>query len=216
MFPASARFPIPQLPIDPLSRQGDIKAPPCTCFRCSQQFLSLDDQQAGLVYRSSVSEEDGKLFAAKVVETLNSCRAYLLYNCAIYGGTIYSRWKKRSREKRALLLKETDPSMYEHQWYETRIDDEDFVIDDELKARRMFLLPYVNVEALKEDPTRLMGLLMGRIRYKPEEWAFYDNSFVHLPWRLGALDLAFNKNCVVMHGQKYGEVSYRLFLRSLE
>lgn len=53
----------------------------------------------------------------------------------------------------------------------------------------------------------MIGLLHGRVRYTPEEWAAFDNFQLNTPWEGGAFALGFCSDCVVMHGPNYGRIT---------
>lgn len=52
----------------------------------------------------------------------------------------------------------------------------DLVKDHNSKYQDTWLLPYLDVDTLTEDPMRLLSLLYHRT-YKPEEWTLYDHPF---------------------------------------
>lgn len=73
--------------------------------------------------------------------------------------------------------------------------------------RNAFLLPYMNREALVGEAPLLLSLLYNRVNHSPEQRFLYDNSLLELPWRLGAFDLSYNGQSIVMHGPDYGMVT---------
>lgn len=73
--------------------------------------------------------------------------------------------------------------------------------------RNVCLLPYINQEALKDDPTRFLSFLYNRTQYTPEQWAPYDKFLLDKNWELGSFDTTYNANCIVMFGEKYGTLT---------
>ncbi|KAF1962315.1 hypothetical protein CC80DRAFT_499711 [Byssothecium circinans] len=61
-------------------------------------------------------------------------------------------------------------------------------------------------QSLSKDPSVLIGMLHHRAMSHPSAWAGYDHSQLTLPWNVGALDVTFNENCVVMHNPNYGKL----------
>lgn len=69
------------------------------------------------------------------------------------------------------------------------------------------LLPYINLETLKSDPARFLTMLYNRLKNSPEQWAPFDNYLLDKQWKIGSLKTSYNKNCVVMHGPGYGNLT---------
>jgi hypothetical protein len=72
--------------------------------------------------------------------------------------------------------------------------------------RDALILPYLNVETLKDDPTKLIALLRYRADYAPENWVTFDAEAMKEEFDHGAIANAWNKNCVVMFGTDYGKL----------
>jgi hypothetical protein len=73
--------------------------------------------------------------------------------------------------------------------------------------RNVCLLPYINQEALKDNPIKLLSLLYNRTQYTPEQWAPYDKFMLDKDWELGSFDTTYNANCIIMFGEKYGTLT---------
>lgn len=74
-------------------------------------------------------------------------------------------------------------------------------------GRNASLFPYINLEALTEDAGRLIGLLQSRLKHSAVDWCPYDNSLPKFPWECGSVDVYYNDNCVIMYGEKYGQLT---------
>ncbi|TVY16872.1 hypothetical protein LARI1_G006322 [Lachnellula arida] len=143
------------------------------------------------------------------MKQITSDLAYLRHQWSSYGKTIMNRWKKKSRDKRAALLKEADPALFEKQWVAALFTSRQLQGTGQLDARKYrnaILLDYLNVDGLKSDPTRLIGLVHNRTRYGPEQWALHDNQKLEWSWNGGMLDIDASNLCMIMHGPRYGEL----------
>ncbi|TVY82305.1 hypothetical protein LSUE1_G002243 [Lachnellula suecica] len=203
---------------------------PCECAICALQFRPQMHQGLNVyTYASVLSNSEAREKAASLVEQAHANLKYLREQCDANGHTIIKRWKKKSNEKRNVLLLEVDPSMYPYQWSDMRflaeygnrpdhlealnsglntVEDPD---NTEGHARRAFrdvcLLPYVNLESLKNDPAKLLSLLYNRVKYPPEKWASFDNWLLEKQWHMGSLPTPYNKNCIIMYGPSYGKLT---------
>jgi len=72
--------------------------------------------------------------------------------------------------------------------------------------RKTWLLYWLNVEALKTDPARLLGLLNNRTRFFPVDWAPCDDANLDFGYNQGFLGIYFSSLCIIMHRPTYGEV----------
>ena len=89
-----------------------------------------------------------------------------------------------------------------------------------VKYRTTWLLPYLDIESLAEEPLLLLSLLHHRTAYTPvcylrtviqpftnvsqEEWMMFDNTQLRLSEHWEVLINEFNEHCVTMRGPKYG------------
>ncbi|KAK5168428.1 uncharacterized protein LTR77_006998 [Saxophila tyrrhenica] len=69
-----------------------------------------------------------------------------------------------------------------------------------------FLLPYLDLRSLSEDPTRLLGLLHHRSHSDLEDWVLFDRQQFRPGFRLGALHTAYNPHAVVAYGDRFGQL----------
>lgn len=70
--------------------------------------------------------------------------------------------------------------------------------------RETFLLPYMNIETLSKDGSRLLRLLFHRVKHLPEEFVTFDNRQLLTGWHIGAFEERFNPGCVIMYGPSLG------------
>ncbi len=191
-----------------LGRQPD--APPCTCTECTQQYRTVDEQHTWLyVYKGAISNEKAHAVCAEMTQSINANRAFLQRELTLRGSGIAKRWKKKTWKNREGLLASVDPDMYERKWheghigYETRYDN---WLVEARKHQNIHLLPYMSLENLKEDPSRLIKLLQLRTKYSPADLAAADNRRLSLGWTSGIFETTFNGCAVIMYGSLYGSI----------
>jgi hypothetical protein len=125
-----------------------------------------------------------------------------------YGNAILDLWTAKSSSEREALLLEVDPTMYQYRWeggqYQVECQWGD--IGSGMRNFKNFkILPYINLEALREAPAHFLNLVFNRVKCPAEGWAPYNTHKLRLPWDSGAFGILFNRNCVVAQGSKYGE-----------
>ena len=70
--------------------------------------------------------------------------------------------------------------------------------------RETCLLPYMSVETLSKDRSRIPGLPHYRTNHMPEEWVTFDNNQILAAWVEGAIEQKFCSGCICMYGKSYG------------
>ncbi|PVH96283.1 hypothetical protein DM02DRAFT_632149 [Periconia macrospinosa] len=128
--------------------------------------------------------------------------------CAVqqHGDDILTRWRKRTKAKRAALLSHAEPDLPQR---------EDFIVHlnnagtpwHMVRAHRKYFLPYLNVDKLVQNPSTLVGLLHARAKDSLEEWAPFDHEQLRNSWGLGFIDVDFNAGAVFMYGPRYGTLT---------
>lgn len=180
--------------------------PPCECHECQQQFRTNDSQCIDVrAYADEVSHSKASSQLENLVHSIHDDLAFLRAQISARGNTILKRWKK-SRAKRAAVLQEAMPDMYPSKWPVMKLNNPGNGWTTLRAFRKVYLLPYVNLETLSEDPMRLSSLLHYRTKYKPEDWVMLDRKQIRLGWGTGSLQVEFNSNCVVMYGAEYGKL----------
>lgn len=182
---------------------------PCECYVCSQQFRTTGQQkQLRNAYSHTVDNEQARLLVAEHTNQITSSLDYLREECAEHATAIAKRWRKKSRDKREEVLLGCKPDLEPKQWMILRFFNDNSTHNWQLarESRDSWLLPWLDVESLKEDPARLLGLLNNRTRFSPEDWASHDNEVLMFGYNQGFLAIDYNPLCVVMTGSKYGEL----------
>lgn len=128
-----------------------------------------------------------------------------------FGNAIAKRWQKKSVSKRAALLRTVMPGMHRHRWLPADLLYKLLRCESVREANFKdhhdnWLLPYLDVVSLSEDPMKLLALLHYRTKYGQAEWALWDCRQFQTPFAEGALVIAYNPHCVVMHGDRFGEL----------
>lgn len=184
---------------------------PCECKICSNSFRSLAVQESLSLscYNKALTDAQARSIAANHLQNINQDLTYLRGQWLSHGKIITSRWKKFSRDKRTGYLKNADPDLFQKQWFAPMFSSSELGSPDQLEARKyrnVILLDYLTIDGLKDDATRLLGLLQNRTLHRPEEWAAYDNQKLTWGWRLGHFDIDASNLCMVMYGPRYGEM----------
>jgi hypothetical protein len=185
--------------------------PPHACSECDQQYLSIKMQDNYQVFE--YSKKIGDTYAVAMASGLVSSTKICLDRVAVMSKAIgiptQRYWTQLAQKKRRELLIEVDSGMYPNQFGEAIFSIKYRNETQGLKMReyrQWSLLPYLNLEELSSDPAALMNLIYVRIEYSPATWASYDSAKIRCHWYLGFFDLVYNQNCVIMHGERYGQL----------
>jgi len=182
--------------------------PPCECVDCDQQYRCLADQNVDrFVYERKISDSAAQSIAKECTTSIMNDLQFLRDRCCSHGNTIISRWKKKSRDKRQAFLLQVAPDMYPSLWFHPRLGYQFLNWKEARKYSTAWLLPYLSLEALKDDHVRLLSLLYNRTRYAPEQWAPFDNKQLTLAWQMGHISADFSRKCIVMQGSGYGNLT---------
>ncbi|KAF7892014.1 hypothetical protein EAF00_008316 [Botryotinia globosa] len=206
-----------------VASEKEVKAaicdPPCICADCEQGFYIRQEQmQPGWFYRRSLSSDEAKQISASYIHVIQTDRKYLVERLAKYGDIIVNRWKKKSQDKRQLLLLEAIPSLCDKRWIVPRhsftsegtqippINSDGEIELRSLESRHQLLLHWLSLEVLETNPAVLFALLYNRTIYAPQDWASFDSRQLNCSFLCGNFDVDFSAKCIVMYGLRYGEV----------
>jgi hypothetical protein len=183
---------------------------PCECpLICSQQFRLPRLQTAPQgAYAQKLSDDEAHSIARNHILSINTAVSHLRLKCATQGKSLSNRWRKKSREKRAAILLKAEASLEEKKWVLPKYlsNNPAFGWEKARERRNAFLLNWLNVESLKNDPARLLGLLNYRTRFAPEKWAAWDNENLIFGYNHGFLAINYSPLCLKMCGDGYGEL----------
>lgn len=182
--------------------------PPCPCEECSEQYIPPKKQQVGLphwFYTGTLDDVWADLLARKfcleIFEHLHLVRNTVLS----HGRLVQRRWLKKSNTKRKSFLKQLRPEMIENEKAVLDMNNE-FLMDPTLSQnhRKTFMLPYLNIETLSKDGSRMLRLVHYRVSHHPADWAPFDNQQLLSGWFLGAFTEEFNSGCMTISREEYG------------
>lgn len=189
--------------------EDSICHPPCECPDCQTGFYAGQEQyQPQFSYHRRLSDDAAKRIIRSYVKQTQEARARLAGLLLSHADVLMQRWKKRSQDKRRVLLNSVAPDLEESQWILFRysyMDERKLLHSRNQSRRRQLLLPWLSVEGLKTNPAMLFALLHYRTRYPPQDWAVFDCRQLTLSWASGWLDVDYSAMCVVMYGPRYGD-----------
>ncbi|KAK5114400.1 hypothetical protein LTR85_010222 [Meristemomyces frigidus] len=192
------------------------------CALCFEHFRPVQEQrEKHLKYTRQLSDaQAGEVIRHLILQTtcdLNHVRAKL----QSHGDLILTRWTKKSKEKRALVLSSAAPEVF-GQWpqppqskdsadYERRPGDL-FAPEDILPCveQRYSICPFADwleIQGFMEDRMKLLSLLHLRTEFPPPDWAVFDIRGTSFAFCAGWLPVPFNAKCVKMYGKEYGQLT---------
>ena len=184
------------------------KTPPCECHDCQLGWYDTQEQQnPPYLYRREISIQDATTIASSYIIQIRNDKTYLEKHLKSHADVLMSRWRKRSQDKRATLVREVAPNLPEelfplttYAWLEDTSEYRSY------RARRQLLLPWLSIQKLKTNPAALFALLHYRTFYPPQDWAAFASNQHTAGWAQAWFNLEYSPTCVVMHGCRYGEV----------
>ncbi|KAI0473405.1 hypothetical protein GGR56DRAFT_530188 [Xylariaceae sp. FL0804] len=185
--------------------------PPCDdCPDCSKSFFTEAEQGIDRFrYTAIISNAEAEKVISGYKTKITEDWAFLVEQCKARGDRIITRWKKRIQPKRAAALLQAEPDICEEQYGVPRFNYTDcpWQTARTPKIRKMFLLPWLNVAMLSQNPTMLFALLHSRTHFSPQEWAAYDSKQITIGWVYGLFDVEYNISSVIMYGAQYGQLT---------
>ncbi|TEY43689.1 hypothetical protein BOTCAL_0363g00100 [Botryotinia calthae] len=193
----------------------DLYGPPigsCTasCTECNAQYRTLDMQAVDrLAYAKALSIHEAKTIANSYANAIKDDLEYLRCMVAVHGNTIINRWRKKSRDKRDKTLQTAFPLIFPTKWNIVHVhyDCADVTWQPTREYRDALLVPWLNLETLRDDPYKLLALLHARTKYSPEQWVAFDSHSMNAMWETGGLRTEYADCCVVLYGSNYGDVT---------
>ncbi|KAH6952089.1 hypothetical protein DER45DRAFT_636384, partial [Fusarium avenaceum] len=190
--------------------QASIAPPPCECVDCQYSFYTVDQQRTpNFSYRNRFSEEDAQIVITEALNEIDQQQASLRNRIDTFGDLLLSRWRKYSQTKRQGLLEEAVPHLESEKWLLPRFSYSHERVQVHARTatrRKQLMLPWLNVNALKSNPTVLFTLLQYRAFNPPQRWATFDSRQLTFGWAGAQFDVDFSAKCVVMYGDRYGSL----------
>ncbi|KAI6892664.1 hypothetical protein KC334_g13254 [Hortaea werneckii] len=194
------------------------------CVECMPQFCTSADKRQVI----NISNASAKEKAKKLATQAEQDRQYLQVKLQQYGDAVKKKWEKLGRERRRALILAAQPSLYQDKWPELRsmfgydhkafgnheevwVDVRDTKKLQELAARdekfrNGYMVPYLNLETLMDDRSKILSLLHYRSAYKLEDWVMFDSAQAKRAVEGGNLSREYNENCIIMFGERYGDL----------
>ena len=179
--------------------------PPCECHHCLLQYRTPDQQNyIQFLYLGHV--HDAASIAEEYIQSIESDRAFLQRQISESGLSILNRWRAGVGRRKALLEK-AQPDLYPKRNPHIDIPSRVKQLGHQRVYRMGYMLPYLNVDDLSRDPTKLLGLLLHRTKGRPEDWVPFDNAMLWSGWKQCALSEKSADGCITMHGDQFGKWS---------
>ena len=176
---------------------------PDSCRVCTIHYVAArwqtDDH-----YAFKYSDEAARHIVQRCVQETQQNLEYVRRTLMEHGNALLKRWQKRSADKRAALLRRAMPEMQQHRFFETRFTNgtrPSLQVD-----RKSWLLPYLSVETLSQDGTKLLALIHARSAYSPAHWIASDIDSLRAGFDLAELKVAYNPHCVVVTVDGFGDL----------
>ena len=191
---------------------------PCddeACSDCRQYWRTSHEQfQLPKIYEGDVSQIQAAMIVQRLVESARTAKQELTKLVIDHGDLFMSRWKKRSKDKKQdILLQANDklPSRRSILFYNLCMSNSAGDVYD-LKSSRTAafrlsaLLPYLAIDMLKDNPSRIFALVHQRSSSAIEDWSAFDMHQTRDAWNAGLFAVDYSPSCVVMFGQEYGRI----------
>ncbi|KAK4894063.1 hypothetical protein LTR27_007647 [Elasticomyces elasticus] len=198
--------------------EAQTKQFPCDqdCRVCSSQYRSpelqiTDRGRYEHEYSDDKAREIIKEHVDGITENLSAVRQCL----PEHGDAFAQRWNKKSISGRAALIQQAAPDMLGADWLEVKLAFEEEYGAKTAKhgrhmqstARRTFwLLPYLTVDMLSKDPTKLIALLNVRISESLDQLLAFDLERTTAAFNGHFVKINHNGMCVRMFDSQLGHI----------
>lgn len=181
------------------------------CIDCPEHFRHRDDMfHQCMLYDRGLSVAEARKITTELSLSARASQDKLRESLERHGDLFMSRWKKRSKDKRADLLKQAcgllpdKRGMAFMELTQSNGGNYDFKQGRTAKFRFAVLLPYLAMDILKDNPAFLFALLHYRTLYSMEDWATFNLHQFRGAWKNGTVATQYSSMCVVVHGKDYG------------
>ncbi|KAK4638644.1 hypothetical protein CLAFUW4_00127 [Fulvia fulva] len=167
------------------------------CADCVAQFTGAKlcmYPLAAVRQQMGISDSVARKRAEELASAAKANQSYLMDKLAQHGNAIASKWRKMNRNKREATILQAQPTLYPHKYIESRVTYQVDGSEAEIrgfidrtepeKYHNAFLLPYLNLE----------------------DWVAFDSYQMKNLFDAGCLLLKYNDNCIILHGERYGEL----------
>ncbi|KAK5675120.1 hypothetical protein LTS10_012194 [Elasticomyces elasticus] len=182
------------------------------CNMCPAQYrpFAVQRDMPSRGYDRACSDAEAATIINTDIAATEANLAKLRQMIAEHGDTVAKRWQKRTKVKRADLVRAAMPDIYPSKWIEA-IGNKESLFDGRvavtdltkplhhqgISPRKCWLLPYLNVESICEKD-RLLQLIVARTRCDAEQHLVYDLERTDMAFEHWHVKIVFNANTVVM------------------
>ncbi|KAK3671188.1 hypothetical protein LTR78_008989 [Recurvomyces mirabilis] len=194
----------------PIESAATLPTCPKTCKSCLEHYRPLQWQEtwAWLEYNFTYEDEKTEEIVREHVDKARASLANVRDKLERFGNAIAKRWMKKNMSKRASLLRTASPSLHNKRWAAADLvyRSQKLNQEDWQRYHEAWLLPYLDVDTLAKDPANLLALLHFRTHHTLQNWFRFDYEQIRIPFLEGTIGLAYNPHCVVVHGNRYGDL----------
>ncbi|KAK3637904.1 hypothetical protein LTR22_018042 [Elasticomyces elasticus] len=191
---------------------------PCDqdCRVCSSQYRSPELQitNSGR-YEHEYSDDKAREVIKEHVDGITENVSAVRQRPLEHGDAFAQRWNKKSISGRAALIQQAAPDMLGADWLEAKLAfEEEYGAKTaehgrhmQSTARRTFwLLPYLTVDMLSKDPTKLIALLNVRNSEPPDQLLAFDLERTTAAFNGHFVKINHNGMCVRMFDSQLGHI----------
>ena len=179
---------------------------PCCCNECYKQYHHVERQKSSRKFQYSRLMSDSEIadlsrsYCTTLFEVIKATQGL----CTAHGKSIAQKWLKTSNTKRKAHLKKLCPEFPKNQdAFLQRLNSQ----QGRQSSRDVYLLPYLTIDTLAKDETKILCLLRYRVFHTPDEWAAFDNSQIIAGWMHGAFAEEFHTGSINLSAKTYGKIS---------
>ncbi|KAL8864826.1 MAG: hypothetical protein Q9174_007205, partial [Haloplaca sp. 1 TL-2023] len=181
----------------------------CNCYQCLIDFVRHGGEDLGHIGREVIRPLQAKNTAQRLCKEMGEHLQAAKSAVDSHGEAIQKRWLKKGKFKRGALLRDLRPQM---------LENEDKMLDiviqlkrdgnrdnpKEERYREPLLLPYINIETLSKDGTKILRLLKNRTSHWPGDFVPFDYMQILTGWCAGAFKEQTSLGVIRMYGTQYG------------
>ena len=180
------------------------------CADCYPQFYGALLRPNDLSEAKMTSNADAKQICKSLAEQTKADLEYIRKTLAINADAVLSRWKSRTPQQREKLILQALPEIYRSKYPEQRMPyGLGPKITSNVTAKNAFLLPYLTVQNLKADATKLLSLFYHRSNAELQGWVTFDAQQMKQGFETTDLNTEYNENNVILSDwpdNRYGDL----------
>lgn len=179
--------------------------PPCACEYCLRQYRSPDLLGPLFNYRGHLELEEVETLVKSHKQSIEKDRRFIHAALSVHGDLMVKKWR-RDRKQREKWLKKVYPNIPSLDTPAINIAMNGGLPPgaDLATYRTTFLLPYLTLQSLVEDASRMIGMLFHRATAELGDWVLFDESELQDSWNHGILTEKSAHGCIKLHGADLG------------